>query len=550
MKKAVQDRKWVTGAALAATLAVAPHLGRAETALPMFELRVQTHFSQGWNLNAMELLPQVGARGFRDGMYWQKVERQPGTYDISEFSPYLEAARAAGLDILVVVAGVHPAYDGGETPYSDAGRQAYAKYVAAVVDAYPDVIQRIELGNEYNTNGFLVGRWEDDPGRYFGPLAQAVSQAVKAVQPDTQIWCTGAHSVATGYLRRVFESGALEHCDAISFHPYRDAPQNVDKEILRLRALMREFGGEKPLQVTEFGDWFKDVDDAPDFLVKMVSLMGSSGVSGAYWYALREQEWWPNMGLFTETYEEQPAAVAFRFLQTELLPLGRPIARGLRGEDHLYEFGEGGRAFVAWGAAGDLQVDGAASYFDSSGNPIDPVMRLSDQAVVIRGEGLSVSITRDRPVYSSYYGYGAAPWSYLAMREDGKTTPFDVQDWNWNPFIGHPNLKPMSITFNKIASAIFNGRKVYAIERFIAPESGQYVIEGQWFRGKPHEDGADIRISRNGTVLSTGVVTDAPFTWGPETLVLQAGDELDFAVGPNQKDGGNWVERRITITGP
>ena len=539
------------GMICAAVLAFCPAAGPAgDAAEDLFELRVQTHFSQGWDLSALEVFPQIGAPGFRDGMYWQKVEAQPGRYDISEFAPYLEAAREAGLDVLVVVAGVHPAYDGGETPYTDEGRRAYARYVAAVVDAYPDVINRIELGNEYNTNGFLVGRWEDDPGRYFGPLAREVAQAVKAVQPDTQIWCTGAHSVATGYFRKVFESGALEHCDAISFHPYRDAPENVDREIAQLQALMSEFGSELPLQVTEFGDWFEHKSDAPDFLLKMVSLMGSSGVAGAYWYALREQEWWPNMGLFTEDFEEQPAAAAFRFLQKELLPLGRPVALGRRGEDHLYEFGTGGRAFVAWGAPGDLMVEGEVEYFDSSGRPVDPVDRLSDGVVVIRGEGLSVSISRDRPVYSSYYGYSDAPWSYLAMREDGRVTPFGAVERNWNPYTGHPDLKPMSVTFNKIVSAILSGRKFYAVERFTVPESGPYVIEGCWFRGKPHADGADIRISRNGEVLAAGVVADAPFEFGPVTLMLEAGDEVDFAVGPNQKDGGNWVERRITVTGP
>ncbi len=538
---------WSHGAAVIGMLCCA---GGAGAEQDQFELRVQTHFSQGWNLNAMRVFPQIRAPGFRDGMYWQKVEHQPGRYDLSEFAPYLEASRAAGLDVLVVVAGVHPAYDNGETPFSDEGRKAYARYVAAVVDAYPDVINRIELGNEYNTNGFLTGRREEAPGKYFGPLAREVALAVKAVQPDTQIWCTGAHSVATGYFRAVFESGALDYCDGISFHPYRDAPENVDKEITRLRALMREFGGEKPLYVTEFGDWFKDPDDAPDFLFKMVSMMGAAGVQEAYWYALREQEWWPNMGLFTEQFEEQPAAAAFRFLQDAVLPLGRPVALGTRGEDHLYEYGEGGRGFVVWGAPGDLQVEGAARFYDSLGNPLDPVTRVSAEPVIILGEGLTVGITRDRPVYSAFYGHGEAPWSYMAVREDGRVTPFDVTDWNWNPYMGHPDMKPMSITFNKVASAIFNGRRVHAVERFTAPKSGRYDIEGRWFREKAHADGADIRISRNGAVLAAGVVADAPFEWGPVTVELQEGDQIDFAVGPNRKDGGNWVERRISITGP
>lgn len=548
-------QKVIVGLAAAAALLAFPHAARAQEGGPRavpeeFRLYVQTHFSQGWSLGLLDLFPRISAPGFRDGIYWRSVEKEPGQYDLSRFAPYFEAARRQGLEPLVVFAGAHPAYDDGTTPYTDEGRRAFARYVAAVVAAYPDVIQRLEIGNEYNTNGFLSGPFEDDPGRYFGPLAKEVAKAVKAEQPDTEIICTGAHSVATGYLRKAFESGALEHCDAISFHPYRDAPENVDVEIARLRALMREFGGEKPLYVTEFGDWFEDPRDAPDFMLKMVSMMGAAGVSGAYWYALLDEKHWPNMGLFTSDLEEKPAAATFRLLQNELLPLGRPVARGKRREDHLYEFGQVGRAFVAWGAPGELHVEGPAAFFDSKGRRIDPVRQLSDTPVVIVGEGIKVSIHRDRPVHSAFLGYGAAPWSYFAVSRDAETWPFKVMDGNWNPYLGHPDLDRMSVTPVKVVTGYPSGQPAHVVERFTAPRNGTYEIHGRWFREKPDADGADIRISRNGEVLATGVVSDAPFEWRVNRLELEAGDTLDFAVGPNREWGGDYVRREITVTGP
>ena len=515
-----------------------------------FELRVQTHFSQGWNLKALTLLPKIGAPGIRDGIYWRQVETRPGVYDTSRFAPYFNAAHAAGADVLPVFSGAHPAYDGGNTPYTDEGRKAFARYVAAVVERHPDIIGRLEIGNEYNTNGFLSGPFESRKGAYYGPLIKEVALAVKAVAPETEILCTGAHSVATGYFREVFESGALDYCDAISFHPYRDSPENVDAEIERLKALMREFGGEKPLYVTEFGDWFKDKSDAPDFMIKMTAMMAASGVSGAYWYALLEQEYWPNMGLFTDTYEEQPAAAAFRFLQDRLLPVGRPAARGERPEDRIYEFGSDGRAFVVWGAPGDLVVEGEAQYFDSSGNATAPVSRVSAKPVVIMGTGLSVRIARERNVYSASLGFGMAPWSYHAHSEGRADRAFRVMDGNWNPYIGHPNLDPMTVTPVKLVAALFGEERVYAVERFTVPDGGLYEIEGRWWRDKPDADGADIVISRNGKELARGVVAESDFEWRSGPLELEKGDRLDFALGPNMGPDANYAWREITITGP
>lgn len=525
----------------------------AQTDEAPFDLMVQTHFAQGWDTKGLQKVRELGARQVRDGVFWRQVETEAGIYDMSSIAPYHRAAAAAGIGVLLVFDGTHPAHDQGNTPYTEAGRQAYARYVAEVTAAFPETVETIEIGNEYNTDGFLVGPVEENPGAFYGPLVRAIAQEVKARRPEVRILCTGAHSVATGYFRDVFESGALPWCDGISFHPYRDEPEHVDAEIARLRALMREYGEEKPLHVTEFGKWFDDPAEAPDFMVKMVALIGAAGVQSASWYALFDQEWWPNMGLYKSFDEEMPGAAAFRFLKNELLPLGRPVARAERGEDQVFEFGRGGRAFVLWGAPAEIIVTGEARYFDSSGRPIDPVTELSSRPVVIMGEGLEVALRREEPVYNAFLGYGGAPWSYLAVAPALGEMPFEVMDWNWNPYLGHPSLNPMKVTPVVVEGAWFDGVPYHAVERFTAPRTGSYRVSGRWF----HEDdpgdsgdGADIRISLNGEVLASGLVADTPWTWETQSLSLREGDVLDFAVGPNTGPGGDYARREITVVGP
>lgn len=515
-----------------------------------FLLGVQTHFSQGWDVGYQGLMPGVGAIDFRDELHWDEIEVVSGIYDFSGFTAYLDAAERAELNPLVLFIGTNPNHDGGNTPFTEEGRAGFARYVAASVAAFPDQIKRIEIGNEYNSD-FADGPFRERSGFNTGELIKAVIPAVKAVNPDVEILCTGAHSVATGYLRDVFETGALDYCDAVSFHPYRGRPEHVDFEIKHLQSLMREFGGEKPLYATEFGNWFEHPSDAPDYLMKMVALMASTGMAGAYWYALLNEEWWPNMGLYEDDRKEMPAAATFRFLQKELLPLGRPVARGNAGEDQVFEFGDDGRAFLVWGSApGRIHVKGNARFFDTSGNSIDPRLDVSPEPVVVMGDELTVEIRRDRPVRSAFFGYGAAPWSYLAMKPDGEEVPFRVMDWNWGPYYGDPYHNPMSITSTSLEAAIFDDRPFYSIERFTAEETGTYDVAGQWFNDQEEgADGADVRITMNGEILATGVVAGSVFEWTAQ-IAMKAGDKLDFAVGPNTEHGLDWVDREITILGP
>lgn len=531
-------------------LGITPALADNPSSSTPFSLGVQTHFSQGWSVDHQTLLPRIGTDRFRDELHWQEIEEAPGVYDFPRYSAYLEVARENGLDPLVLFIGTNENYDDGNTPHTDKGRAAFARYVAAATRAFPNLIGRIEIGNEYNSD-FAVGPFQERNGYYTGLLIKAVAAEVMAISPDVKILCTGAHSVATGYLRDVFETGALDHCDAVSFHPYRSHPEHVDGEIRRLRALMAEFGAEKPLYATEFGNWFEDPKDAPDYMMKMVTLMGAAGVSGAYWYALLNEEWWPNMGLYTTDREEMPAASTFRFLQERLLPLGRPVSESDDGETHLYEFGSGGKAFVAWGLPpAKLHVTGDASFLDTSGNPIDPTSELALSPVIILGDGLQVNVIRDRPAHSAFFGYGAPPWSYHALRPDGREVPFTVQDWNWGPYHGDAHHNPMRVTSTTVEAAMFNGEAYHSVERFTAEHTGIHAIRARWTNEfEEGLDGADIRISVNGTVVASGLVSGTPFEWSAD-VPLKAGDYIDFAVGPNTAAGMDWAEREITIFGP
>ncbi|WP_157966325.1 hypothetical protein [Oceanibium sediminis] len=536
---------------LAAALAVSAWAGAATGADDRFKIHVQMHFAQGWSTSLMAPARELGVTEFRDGVYWNKIESTRGSYDFASVAAYFLAAARNGMKPLPVFATPNPVYDDSNTPYTDEGRQAYARFVGKTLEAYPDLITRFELGNEFNAPNFLKGPFEDDPAGYFAKLAAEVKAEVERVAPEVEMICTGAHSVALGYFRKLFEAGALEHCDAISLHPYRDFPEFVDRELTRLRELMREFGGEVPIYVTEFGKWFDDPAEAPDYLAKMAALLGASDVKAAWWYAYREQEWYPNMGLVRMDGSEMPAAATYRFLAKQLLPLGRPVRLSDDPIDQVYGFGTDGRAIIAWGGSGPVEVSGEdLRYFDTSGREIDPVTELSDAPFVVMGRDLSLEVKRPRMAFDSLYQFDAGPWSYHVQKGDGDFLGMDYVDTNWTSYIGNRFLFPVQVRVDTIIGAAFGGVPHWTTERFTAPADGVYDISAEWSNAKDDREGARIRLRLNGAVVASGVVGKASWEMPPLTLDMKAGDTLDFGVGPNADNVYQVLDRRITILGP
>ena len=108
----------------------------------------------------------------------------------------------------------------------------------------------------------------------------------------------------------------------------------------------------------------------------------------------------------------------------------------------------------------------------------------------------------------------------------------------------------MSVTSTTVEAAMFDQRSFLAIERFSVPETGEYTVSGVWSNSEDGDwDGAEISVMINGNVIASSVVSNSTFEWS-QTLSLRVGDNVDFAVGPNEIAGLDWVDRDITILGP
>ena len=522
-------------AILACLLAAMPVLPAA--AAPMV-LGVQTHFAQGWPIDLLDIAKDSGAPPIRDGVGWAGVEKSPGNYDFAG-GKHIATACRKGFDVLAVVEPRNRLYDGGAVVASDPGRNALAAFVLAMLDKYPCVIA-IEVGNEINGNNWFAGPAAADPAGSYVALLRTLYPAVKARHPKVAVLGGSTNVIGIGFLESLFARGMLDVVDGVVVHPYRSRAESVDMEFTALNDAMRRHGPIRPIWATEFSDNFNTPEMAPPMLLKMVAMMSASNVERAYWYALIDQRWFRNMGLY-EWRVPKPAAHAFIAAQG-LLRDGSAVRLATEERDSfIYRFGNG--AYVMWGAPRPISFSGTVRVRNAQGQQIATPAALADEPIIVEGASGYTLGTRE-VLADSLYGFGQAPWSYVARKSDGSEMPMRWTNGRWTSNYSVRGVSDLWVAAGTVAAGP-KSPPIETVVRYTAPESGRVKISACLTK-PPKGDGMLITIRRGdeqffqGKIFDRLLLTEMP-------IVLQAGDRLDFAFRPLGAPGGNLVSPRIRI---
>ncbi|WAJ29169.1 glycosyl hydrolase [Antarcticirhabdus aurantiaca] len=509
------------------------------------ELGVQTHFSQGWPIEALDEAVALKAPALRDSLPWNQGEPSRGTYAIKERSSHIRAICEAGLDVMLTLVPENRNYDNGETVHTDEGRRAFADYVRAVLDQGPDCIVAVEIGNEINGKGGIKGPAAQDVPHSYTALLKAVYDAVKPDHPDVAILGGSTNVIGTGFLEQLFEAGALEAMDAVVVHPYRSHPENVALELDRLKAAMARHGGEKPIWATEFSDNYATPELAASGLVKMTALMSAAGVERAYWYALRDQRWFRNMGLLRPNGATKPAARAFELAQA-LLREG-PARSDDMGQSLIKRVVFGETAQVVWGAPFAIEVPEGARVVDVEGREVRPPYRLGEDPLIVLGSA-DLTLGSGPVVADTLLQFAQEPWSYLAATPKSKEETLSMNDWEWTSYLGSRWLRPLRINDSSLAPSGDPADPNRPVVRYTAP-AAQSVTLSACFAKEEKGDGVEVEIRRNDEVLRSETVT-SDLSFDDLALDLQAGDRLDLVVGPNKENGGDVLRYRLRLFAP
>jgi hypothetical protein len=209
--------------------------------------------------------------------WWVYIEPREGDFRFKDSS--VDAFRGNGLSILGLLEATPawasryegPVTDpvlGPHTRYPPRDWAAYERYVRRTVEHYKDRIHAWEVWNEPNWSGF----WRGTPAEY-AKLSEITYRAIKEVDPAATVVGFGGGAGAAPWFEQVLQAGALQHCDAVSFHYYAgdESPRRPDPEHDRSatwRALMQRYGAEKPLWNTEesagVGSFHREYQMSPD----------------------------------------------------------------------------------------------------------------------------------------------------------------------------------------------------------------------------------------------------------------------------------------------
>jgi len=530
---------------------------------------VVTHFALGWNHDILPLVARAGIAGIRDEEPWQAVEPSRENFSFPLYlDGYVTSAHKLGIDVLVPLTYANPLYDDGQTPFSDAGRAAYARYAEAVVRHFEGRAGAVEIWNEYN-GAFADGPVLKDRPRFYGEMLKTAYRGIKSVRRAVPVVGGGVAGIPLPYFKRLFDDGALADMDVVQIHPYFDVPEDAEYDVADLRRMLdaRSSGGRKAIWATEVGSYgpHDGRRQTAEDLVRLYVVLLSEGVERIYWYLLRDDPEFPSAGLLENTgiagspYAPAPAYASYATLIQELRNArfrGRDIADA---QTRIYRFGSpDGTVRVAWSLHGPTQVtlqttrdvtvvsvDGRRQVIAPSHGRID--LTLTDSPIFIRGPLAAVTLHRaDEIVADSSRGFSdrqGLQWFYgseaVGAPGDGATAgSFHELQWSnndWGYFWADPALAFLMISRFVMHPSLRDDRPVAAVRRWLSHIGGHVRVSGTAERSADLGDGVRFEVRLDGrTVYSAALGTPGypkrcDFSL---PLELRKGSTLDFAVFP------------------
>lgn len=216
----------------------------------IYKFGVNIHFITPREVD-LDMMKYAGINLIRMDFLWSEVEREKGVYDFREYRRLVDALREREITALFILDYGNPYYDEGMAPYSDAGREAFARFTLESFREFKgeDIIW--ELWNEPNLAQFWKPKpsWED-----YTLLVKAVHSAAEEVG-SVKLVAPGISGFDFTFLEETFKLDMLKCIEAVSIHPYRSAsPETVSLDYVMLRGILALYGFPlKPIISSEWG---------------------------------------------------------------------------------------------------------------------------------------------------------------------------------------------------------------------------------------------------------------------------------------------------------
>jgi polysaccharide biosynthesis protein PslG len=250
-------------------------------------LGVNIHFTES-RPGEMKMLADAGFKWVRMDFAWGGTERKKGEYDFSAYDRLMSALDEYHIHPVFILDYSNRNYDDDQSPHTDEGRAAFAKWAVASATHFKGRGVIWEMYNEPN-----IGFWRPKPNvDDYAKLALAVGKALRDATPDEPYIGPGCSTMDFKFLEACFKAGCLEYWAAVSCHPYRQTdPETVVADYAKLRGLIKQYapaGKNIPIISSEWGyssGWKKfDEGRQARYLPRELLVNVASGVPISIWY--------------------------------------------------------------------------------------------------------------------------------------------------------------------------------------------------------------------------------------------------------------------------
>ena len=188
-------------------------------------------------------LGPLGIKKARLQAGWAKTEYQKGHYNFAWLDSIIYDMATQGVEPWINVSYGNPLYSGGTQlgavmPKDSASVAAFAAWAKLLAARYQEVMDEYEIWNE----GLHRDR---NTVADYANLYVATAEAIRSVQPEARLLAmaiAGIHpELADRFLAEMQQRGKLSLIDQITYHPYRQNPDEVYPEVLQLRAVVNRY---------------------------------------------------------------------------------------------------------------------------------------------------------------------------------------------------------------------------------------------------------------------------------------------------------------------
>ncbi|HTL30931.1 MAG TPA: cellulase family glycosylhydrolase [Tepidisphaeraceae bacterium] len=375
---------------------------------------VNIHFTDA-QPGELEMLKAAGFKWIRMDFSWSAIEKQKGVYDFSAYDRLLASLDKAGIHAMLILDYANPNYDNDQSPSSDEGRAAFAKWAAAAVVHFKGRGVLWEMYNE--PNGF----WRPQPNiENYVKLALEVGKAVRAAAPEEMYIGPGLSGFDNAWFEACFKAGLLEYWSAVTVHPYRQsAPESAADDYRHLREMIDRYAPKDKVISVLSGEWgyssvWAGMDPAAQgkMLARQWLTNISNDVPLSIWYDWHDDGPDPKEGehhfgtVLTEyhkdrdpVYDPKPAYLAAKTYASYLdgFKFNKRLLIGSPAEDYVLIFDKGDEVrVVAWTTSASphpITLPASAGAFTVTSHAGEKLPALTADA-----KGLAITLT-DAPQY-------------------------------------------------------------------------------------------------------------------------------------------------------